>query len=231
MEGKRLRIRPLARSILTIHLLLLLSGFIFGQLNAAPDDEDVQQWNDFQVTASLTKEVDSFFTATTRFGKNISRVTEGRIGLGFVYKLNKAFSVSPSYVYIRARNTAGRYRTENRLSLNAVYRFPVKNFGLSHRSQYEYRIRSTGDSWRYRPSLTFEKDLPGRWIPKSKFFITEEPFYISTTRKFSRNRISVGVKKTVNKNVSVDVYYMRQNDGFSHPGDLNVIGTSWKLKF
>jgi hypothetical protein len=23
---------------------------------------------------------------------------------------------------------------------------------------------------------------------------------------------------------------MRQNDGFSRPGDLNVIGTSWKVK-
>jgi Protein of unknown function (DUF2490) len=117
---------------------------------------------------------------------------------------------------------------EIRFNLRIGYKFPIKSFGLSHRSWFEYRIRNTGNSWRYRPSLTFEKDIG--FIPKAKFYVTEEPFYDSSLKKFSRNRFTVGINKTLTKKLSLEVYYMRQNDGFSRPGDLNVIGTSWKIK-
>jgi len=32
------------------------------------------------------------------------------------------------------------------------------------------------------------------------------------------------------KNLQLDVFYLRQNDGFSRPGDLNVIGTAWRIR-
>ena len=85
-------------------------------------------------------------------------------------------------------------------------------------------------AWRYRPSLTFEKNIPENWIAKSKFYVTEEIFYDSLLKRFSRNRFTVGINRTLSKQVSVDLYYMRQNDGFTRPGDLNVIGTGWRVK-
>lgn len=198
---------------------------------AQQDDEDTQSWNDLQITVPINKNVDAVFTATARFGNNISRFIEGRGGGGLVWKINKAFSVSPAYQYIETRNPAGgRFRTEHRFIGYGRYKFPIKTFGLSHRSQFEYRVRSSGNSWRYRPSITIEKELPKSFIPGAKVFVTEEIFYVSTTGKFSRNRFSVGVNKTITPKLSLDVYYLRQNDGFSHPGDFNVIGTSWKVK-
>ena len=194
-----------------------------------PDDEDVQSWNDLQVTVPITKKIDFVIMGTVRFGKDVSRITEARAGAGVVWKVNKAFSVSPSYLYIEARNTAGIFRTEHRYSLRGAYKFPIKRFGLSHRSMYEYRVRGTGNSWRYRPSLTFEKVIPENIIPKAKLFITEEVFYVSTHKKFTRNRLSVGISKTLNQHLTLDLFYMRQNDGNSQPGDLNVIGTTWKI--
>ncbi|MBK8151486.1 MAG: DUF2490 domain-containing protein [Acidobacteria bacterium] len=131
---------------------------------------------------------------------------------------------------INARNTRGKFRIEHRLNLRIGYKFPIKKFGLSHRSWFEYRMRPTGNSWRYRPSLTFEKDLPGKLIPKAKFYVTEEPFYDSSLKRFSRNRLSFGINKTLSNSLSLEIYYLRQNDGISRPGDLNVIGTSFKLK-
>ncbi len=196
---------------------------------AAQDDEDVQSWNDLQITIPVAKHVDALLLATFRFGNNISKLSEARGGAGLSFKINKAFSFSPSYLYIETRNTAGIYRTEHRVSLRGVYKFPFKKFGLSHRSIYEYRVRRLGNTWRYRPSLTFEKELPKSLMPEAKFFITEEPFYVSTTGKFSRNRFSLGISKSINPHLTLDLYYLRQNDGFFHPGDLNVIGTAWKV--
>ncbi|HSK73264.1 MAG TPA: DUF2490 domain-containing protein [Pyrinomonadaceae bacterium] len=215
-----------------IFLALILIGCCAGFINAQTtvDDDDNQSWNDVQLTVPMTKEFDFFTQITARFGNNVSRLVDSRFALGFVWKPTKSLSVSPFYLNIEARNARGRFRQENRLNLRATYRFPTKGFGLSHRSLYEYRIRRPRNSWRYRPSLTFEKDIPKKIIPGAKVFVTEEVFYDSLLDKFSRNRFTVGINKTINKKLSLDVYYMRQNDGFSVPGDLNVIGTTWRVK-
>jgi len=210
-------------------LILIIFCGVFAEAQAV-DHDDNASWNDFQVTVPMDKYFDFFLSGTLRFGKNITRVQENRIGVGFVFKPFKDLSFSPSYLNINARNSSGRFRRENRLSFYARYRFPIKAFGLIHRSLFEWRIRRPRESWRYRPSLTFEKDLPKDWIPNAKFFMTEEVFYDSALDKWSRNRFSIGITKTLNKKLSVDIYYLRQNDGFSIPGDLNVIGTAWKLK-
>lgn len=213
-------------------LILIAVCAFFANAQTPVDRDDNQQWNDVQLTIPVAKKVDVFLTGTLRFAKNISRVNEGRAGGGFVIKPYKDFSFSPSYVFIKARNSSGVYRREHRYVFYMRYRFPIKSFGLFHRSQFEYRDRQppTRDSWRYRPSLTFEKDLPKDFIPKAKFFVTEEVFYESAVGKWSRNRFSIGISKTLNKKLLVDIYYLRQNDGFSIPGDLNIIGTSWKIK-
>ena len=195
------------------------------------DEDDTQSWNDVQLTVPINKQVDFTTWGTFRFGKNITWLQDRRVAVGIVYKPLKFLSFQPFYWNIVARNSSGKFKQEHRLSLRATYRFPFKSFGLSHRSQFEWRIRKPRNSWRWRPSLTFEKDFPKKFfVSDLKFFATEEVFYDSILNKFSRNRFSIGVTKKINKKLSVDVYYMRQNDGFSIPGDLNVIGTSWKIK-
>lgn len=217
-----------AIKIFILSLILLAFTFLTVPGQTVQDDEDIQSWNDLQLTVPMSKHVDFSTQLTMRFGKNISRLNEGRFAIGFIWKPDKNWSFQPFYWHIRARNTAGQFRIEHRLNLRVGYKFPIKKFGLSHRSTFEYRMRTTGNTWRYRPSLTFEKEI--KFIPEAKVYITEEPFYDSATKKFSRNRFTIGINKTLTKQLSVDIYYMRQNDGFAHPGDLNVIGTSWKIK-
>lgn len=195
------------------------------------DDDDFQSWNDLQLTVAMAKKVDLFTQLTGRFGNNISQFSDGRFAFGFVLKPTKSLSITPFYWYIRARNASGALRTENELNLRGVYRFPTKGFGLSHRSQYEYRMRSPQNSWRYRAMLTVDKDIPKKILPKAKLFVADEVFYDSLIKKFNRNRIMLGITKTLSKKLSVDVYYMHQNDGYAHPGDLNVIWTSWKVNY
>ena len=219
-----------------IFLAFALLGFCAAsagaQTSQMQDDEDVQSWNDIQITAPINEHFDYFLTFTGRFGQNVSRLSDGRISTGFVWKATKSFSVTPFYWYIKARNARGQFRTEHQLILRGVYRFPFtyKGLGFAHRSQYEYRIRQPQNSWRYRALLLVDKDLPKEFIPKAKFYVSEEVFYDSLIKKFNRNRFSVGVTKTLSKKLSLDLYYMRQNDGYSHPGDLNIIGTALKIK-
>ncbi len=110
-----------------------------------------------------------------------------RFAIGFVYKPDKALSIIPFYWNLSMRDSRGLFRAEHRFNLRVGYRFPFKKFGLSHRSTFEYRLRRPLNSWRYRPSLTFEKDIAKNIIPKTKFYVTEEVFYDSVLKKFSRN--------------------------------------------
>ncbi|NOT48201.1 MAG: DUF2490 domain-containing protein [Acidobacteria bacterium] len=194
------------------------------------DDSDLQSWNDLSITVALNKTVDLYIPVTFRFDHNIGTLHEGRIGAGVILKPVKNVAITPFYTFIRVRNSAGRFVNENRVTLRGVYRFPVKNFGLSHRSQYEYRIRPTGNLWRYRPSITIEKELPEKFVSGLKVYATEEPFFESTTNRFSRNRFSVGINKVLNKKLSLDIYYLYQGDNFAHPASVHVIGTAWRVK-
>ncbi len=210
-------------------LTFFCCGVLFTHAQTTGDDEDIQSWNDVQLIVPMAKKVDFLTQITGRFGNNVSQFVDGRYLFGFTLKPTKSFSVTPFYWYISARNIRGEFREEHDLNLRGVYRFPFKKFGLSHRSQYEYRIRHPQDSWRYRAMLTVDKDIPKNIIPKAKFFVADEVFYDSLIKKFNRNRFSIGITKTLTKKASVDIYYMRQNDGYAHPGDLNVIWTAWKI--
>ena len=201
------------------------------QLPVLQPQDDFQSWNDVQLTVPMTKMFDFQTRVTMRFGKNATRLNDGRYLIGFVFKPTKSLSITPFYWYINARNSVGQFRVENRLSLAVSYRFQFnKTTALVHRSTFERRLRRPLDTWRYRAALQFEKDIPKEIIPKAKFFIGDEVFYDSGLKRFSRNRFLVGINKTLSKHLSVDIYYMRQNDGFSRPGDLHVVWAAWRIK-
>jgi hypothetical protein len=194
------------------------------------DNDDTQSWNDLQISIPVSSKVDIQLLSTVRFGKNITRFEHGRIGAGVAVEIGKGFSTGANYQFIESRGTSGRFSAEHRYTIRGTYKFPVKSFGLSHRSTYEYRVRGSGNLWRYRAAITLEKKLPSKWIRDSKAFVTEEIFYVSTAGRFSRNRISAGISKKLNDRLTLDVYYLRQNDGTSRPGNLHVLGTAWKIK-
>lgn len=210
----------------SLMLCLFAVSLAVGQV----DEDDLQHWNDTNIIVNVHGKADLFFPVTFRWTRNVTRFNEGRVGAGIVLKPTKRLSITPFYQLIRARNSAGNFRTENRYHLRAVYRFPVIKFGLSHRSQLEYRDRTTAaNTWRYRPSVTIEKTLPQTFIKNARIFATEEPFYDSASGRFSRNRFSIGAGKSFNKNLALDIYYLRQDDNFSGPAVVHVIGTVWKV--
>jgi hypothetical protein len=61
-------------------------------------------------------------------------------------------------------------------------------------------------------------------------FIADEVFYDWSFDAWVRNRFQVGVSRVFNKHFTGDLWYLRQNDGHSIPGDLHVIGTSLRFR-
>jgi hypothetical protein len=218
--------------------ILLYSISTFSQ--TVPLDSDIQIWNDTSVSFPLIKTKDkdgkefdklSFsINGLLRFGRNVSRPVDERIGVGFNYRINKYVSLVPDIVYRGAQPFKGQRNYETRFRFAVILENKWKNFSIADRNQIEYRLRnSRQDSVRYRnrfrlnyPIIKAEKEL---FTP----FVSDEPYYDFQLKAWSRNEFFAGIGKKFNKNLSTDVYYLFVKDK-SFPKTINGIGVSLKFK-
>jgi len=210
--------------------IVMLVVTIASAQTSPPSQTDTQIWNDVQFSVPLSKMVDFTLLGVVRLGRNVSRPVDERLGTAFSFKAGKYLTFTPSYLRIGMQPFKNRRVFENRLSFAATVRFPLGHFTLSDRNLFERRLRHPGgDSTRYRNRLHIEHPIGSPKI-KLSAFVSEEPFYDWSFNAWVRNRFAVGVTKVLNKHVTTDVYYMRQNDGHSVPGDLNILGVTWRVK-
>ena len=198
------------------------------QAGAQVPEKDNQIWNDFQLTIPMTKKVDFLVQGTLRLDRELAY--DVRWGAGFNYKVNQYLTLNQSYFNAEARPPNGQKTREVRLTFGATLQKPIGKFTLFDRNAFERRWRSPQlDSWRYRNRLRLEHPFQ---INKTKFnwFISDEMFYDWSVHDWVRNRATIGANHTFNKHFTGELYYMRQNDGRSRPGDLHVIGTLLRFK-
>jgi Protein of unknown function (DUF2490) len=208
-------------------VLLLLGGRAAAQLLP---QTDTQQWTDVQLAVPVTSKIDFNIQGTLRLGRDISRPVDERIGVGFSFKAGKYVTVSPNYLHIGMQPFRGRRIWENRLSLPITLRFNLDKFRLSDRNLFERRMRNSGvKATRYRNRFQVEHPIGPDKLSLS-LFIADEVFYDWSINRWVRNRFAVGGTKVFNKHFTQDLYYLRQNDSFSFPGDLHVIGTTLRLR-
>ena len=218
----RQRLLPLTSSLL---LMLLMSS-----VSAQIDHTDNQIWTDVQMAVPVTKQFDFNLLGTLRLGRDVHRPVDERIGVGFIWRAGKYLTISPNYLHIGMQPFAGRKIWENRLTFPVTLRVNVDKFRLSDRNQFERRLRNSGArSTRYRNRFQVEHPL-GKKEWNLSWLISDEVFYDWTVDRWVRNRFSIGASKVFNKHFTQDFYYLRQNDGVSIPGDLNVLGTTLRFR-
>ena len=215
------------RSAFAVLVLLVLSGLASAQ---TVDHTDNQIWSDVQVAVPMTKDVDFNMLGTLRLGRDVSRPVDERIGMGFTFRFGRHISIAPNYLYIATQPVRNRRGWESRLSLPVTLRFNVEKFRLSDRNMFERRFRNPGNvSTRYRNRLQIEHAIGPAKMGWS-LYVADEVFYDWSIDRWVRNRFTAGGSKVFNKHITQDIYYLRQNDGVSVPGDLNVIGTTLRVK-
>lgn len=212
-----------------IFIFVFVTANVVVNAQALVDRSDTQNWNDVYLTIPVHGPFDVVLQGTIRNGRDISRPVDERLGLGFSFRVGKYVTVVPNYLYIGMQPFEGRRIFENRLSLLSVVRFPIGKFTIADRNLLERRIRRPINSTRYRNRLQVEHPI-GPKEYKLSMYVSDEVFYDWTFNQWVRNRAAVGVSKVVNKHLTLELYYMRQNDSHSIPGDLHVIGTAWRFK-
>jgi hypothetical protein len=219
---------------LLIFILATIGAYAMGAASATAQTPvpkaDTQSWNDIQLIVPLNKKFDFLIQGTVRIGGNLTTAVDERWGFGFNYKIHKYVTLNELYFHREAKPPNGRQEHEDRLSFGATLRVPVKKFTLIDRNWFERRWRSPQvNAWRYRNRVQIEHPFK---IDKAKFtfFVSEEPFYDWSLHGWVRNRFAVGANHVFNKHFNADLFVMRQNDGRSRPGDINIIGTVLRFR-
>jgi len=217
----------LRRTAAACFLLFVLGGLASAQII---DRTDTQFWSDVQVAVPVTKDIDFNVLGTLRVGRDISRPVDERLGMGFTFRFGQHVQIAPNYLYIGTQPVRNRKGWESRLSLPVTLRFNVDKFRISDRNLFERRFRRPGiNSTRYRNRLQVDHAVGPDKLNLS-LFVADEVFYDWSLNRWPRNRFAVGGTRVFNKHFTQDIYYLRQNDGVSIPGDLHVIGTTLRVK-
>lgn len=214
----------------SLSLVFLLTLATSASAQTAVDQTDTQQWNDVIFSVPITKQIDFIMLGTLRIGRDISRPVDERFGLGATFRIGQHLSLIPAYLHSETQPFEGRRGHEDRLNFAATLRFEKNKFRFNDRNLFERRFRSPQiDATRYRNRFQVEHPVgPDRM--KLSVFVSDEVFYDWSVDDWARNRFAAGIIKPLNKNITLELYYLRQNDGRSLPGDLHVIGTTWRIK-
>ncbi len=211
-------------------ILTCFSGITPAQTITPAPTDDTQLWSDLQVTVPLKKKVDLIFTGTFRLGRGLSHPVSQRGAISVAYKATKFLSFETGYLYVASQPSEGRKSYNTTLLLNGTVKFPVGKLTVSNRNQVERRFRnSRSDSTRYRNRLRAEYPVVAG-DTQFNLFASNEVFYDWSVKEWVRNRFAFGANKKLIRRLTGEIYYMRQNDGRSRPGDLHVIGTLFKVQ-
>ena len=216
------------RPLLLTAMLVSITVHVHAQSRVP--ETDTQNWNDVLFSIPMSKRVDFALQGTLRIGDNITTPVDERWGLGWVIKVNKYLTFTPNYFHREARPPHTRLEHEDRVTLGAVVQKSIGKFTLSDRNWVEHRWRIPQiDAWRYRNRVRLEHPFK---VNKTNltWFVSNEVFYDWSFHDWVRNRAAVGAMHTFNKHFTGELYYMRQNDGRTRPGDIHIIGTLMRFR-
>ena len=217
------------------HLLLSLCALGIGALSihgqtASPPRSATQIWAEQQIAFPVSQRVDLVLLGYEHFGRKSERpvAEHAATGLGASFKVGKHLTLFPFYTHFENQPVVLSRNKEERLTIEATLKFPFHSVTLSDRNRFEYHWKTPHlDFIHYRNRLQFEHSLN---LAGLSGFVADEVFYDTHFDAWIRNRIYAGVSKKVNEHVSFELYYMRQSDGHSRPGDLNVVGNTLKIR-
>jgi len=218
------------RITLILSVCLCCCMVITSQAQAPPRD-DQQFWHETQFIKPLTERADLMIAGVLRAGRARQRPVDERIGAGVKFKLNQYLSFTPLYFYVDQQPFAGRRINEHRLIADLTVKVRLGKFTLTNRNRYEHRIRHRERDFEvYRNRLLI--DHPAKLGSFTfKPFVGSEVFYSSLRgndlrrQGWSRARYLGGVNKQFNERLYGELFYVRQQDGFSRPGNVHAIGT------
>jgi hypothetical protein len=196
---------------------------------AAPAGANAQIWTELEVDAPLTDRLSVSGLATLRLADGLPNPSFTAAGGVLSYAVGPQWSFAAGDYFVRVRSAASGQALDLQLPLAALtYATSMAGFEIADRNRAERIVGLTGEDWRYRNRILVTHPLAIG--PVRSVFASDEVFYDVARERWSRNRGQVGIGLTPVGRASLQVYLLRQDDRFSRPGHLNVLGLAMALR-
>jgi len=205
--------------------IVLVAQSAPAQSSNDPDHGDTQLWTEVRFSMPVKNSVDFLVIGGLRAGRNLTDLVNERVGAGVVWRLGKHVELSTIYGRIVWQPVPRQTLHENRFTLDAEFEWPLGRFALAQRNRIDRRLVDGETTTRYRNRVRLTYPLRS-FNGGMNIFLSEEVFYDWRLNSWFRNRMAVGVDKPLSKRLLLEIYYLRQNDGMSLPGDIHVIGAT-----
>jgi hypothetical protein len=219
----------LRRAALRAVLALFCSA---GVCRAAPQveyaNQDTEIWYDDVVHVSWHDKQALLIALGLRQSLDIGHLIYRHAGAGYSFQPTGFLTIVPRYDFYNRNKSPVLKQDENRISLEIT---AAKDFGkwtLRDRNFCDRRFQPSGQTWRYRNRAEAEHCLP---IPhlRLKGVLWYQAYYNTHDHGWAQKRVAAGVRRPLCKQISVQVYYLRQFDGPSRPGNVNAIGIRFDM--
>lgn len=210
--------------------LLCSVFFLFPMLSQASSEKDSQFWSAMTATGPIfNNEYLYWLEGQARFGNDVQYLTQtfvrGAIGKRFAKNGSLWFGYALFYTGQPLSNPSTK---ESRLWQQHIWGTDFLNMKFTNRVRLEQRFLQTSAQvkWRFRESIKFQKDLPGKLhlytVLMDEFFINlRGPNQNNFAIGLDQNRLFVGVGRHFNEQINVDMGYLNQN--INRSGQANFI--------
>lgn len=217
------KISVLTKILLCVGVVLFLSvGF---QVKAYAGTSDFQIWTPVYLTVNFTDKIQGWYEAQPRFGDDASQLNQLLLRTALGYKFADHWSLWQGYAW--TPNIEPKYKTENRLYQQLLYsqKFPAINIMSRTRLEERWIKDVPGTAVRFRTLLRGQVPLAdqGRWA----FVVQDEIFFNLNSPTngpdggMDQNRTFVGINRSVNEHLNVDVGYQLQTINTTESGVFN----------
>lgn len=192
---------------------------------------DLQYWHTDTIGYKIAKDWKVTFGEEGYLNDTASHAYYQEGDLGLVYSgVGKWLDLSLNFKHSLTENR-NKWLREERPHLNATLKTNIKGYSISSRSRIEYRMRQdVENTWRFRDFVTVK--LPCKFTKyEIQPFIADEILVDLIKKQLSENRGYVGFTYKINKNLSADVYYMKQRLKTSSITYSDIVGTRFNYSF
>jgi Protein of unknown function (DUF2490) len=192
--------------------------------------QDFQAWAGLEASHPLGESTDFLLSTGLRYSNDQGHLVYRRITTGFAFRWRKYFTFEPYYQFSVSDSFSGRLTHENRLAFATTVGAPWKRWHISDRNLVERRFEENQRWWRYRNRVEVRRPIV---VARKQLsvFAWDEVYYGSDVRRWYRNRLALGAERRLSRKMSIAIFYIHQNDGYSRPGDLNGLGMTIKTRF
>jgi hypothetical protein len=243
-SGRCARLTVTRISILAVFLLLI------GIQGATAQEPTTRKefWPEIDVYITVKPRVRLYLTGTVSKSVEDGELRnaqgyEGQIGVHVDYIPNKHVILRIGYRYGTSVGSNSEPFKEHRLLTEQTLRQLLPgDLLLSDRNREDFRFVNGDFSFRYRNRVTLEREVhlfKGRTITP---YVSGEIFYDTRYNTWNRNRFAVGVQQSLlrgplrkmllpKRQITLDLYYMRQNDSRSDTQHVSAIGAALAFYF